>query len=408
MQPEQLDLTVQYYRPEDTGATPSSTQDILNNAERLVFSVTKDVRWYNPPSSNSLSFAIGANCYQWDRETPTSEKNTGVHGDRTITEWEEDVAVKDDELWALPDLEEFDHSRLHRLLDLQPPPPALCDDSSARKLCSPVPTPRNMAVCRKRSPEQDAPLTSQTCKRPKIDESSLRDIIPEPHFFPSRATTDDPGYQLPLLKLQYAPIPPHTLASAMDYIQDPYARLAWIIPVRGRLQWDGATAASVLACSHDPSAPVSDGQLPSINSDSSGTELIWTRDSLNDLWNVVKTLREGGRFGPLSLSFHVAMPAALASSMEQYSYVGSHKQASTSISISLSSSLSIYEPQTQHNRLPLRAIDYIKVYHDAKYTMNLRTVLRAWSYEKAGQKIRLLKEAKLVLVDELSRGLVIC
>lgn len=191
-------------------------------------------------------------------------------------------------------------------------------------------------------------------------------------------------------------------------MQDEYARLAWIIPVRGRLQWAGATAASILEDDHGPRSPASDNLLPFVDSDPSGSKLTWTRGSLNDLWSTLKDLRECGRFGPLSLSFHATVRTGLTDSMEHYSYFGSHKQTTISMSTSVSSDMPADEPQQRNTGPPLSAVDYIKVYHDAKYTKNLRAVLRAWSYRKAGQKLRLLKEAKLVLVDELSRGLVIC
>ncbi|KAI0718593.1 hypothetical protein C8T65DRAFT_80918 [Cerioporus squamosus] len=407
MRPEELDLTVQYYRPEEPDTTPSLTQNIFDNAARLVLSVAREARWHNPPSSSRLSFAIGEHCFQWNREISQLVNNADVRNKRNFPEWEDDVEVGDDELWALCDLEEFDHSHLHRLLESQPP---AHNHASSADAFPPPATPHNsMTVGRKRSPERDSgAVTTQSKKRPKFDESSICDVIPEPHFLPSRATTDDPDYQPPSVKLQFSPLPPHTLASAMEYMRDPYARLSWIIPVRGRLCWDGATAASILAVSHDAGSPISDDYLPFVNSDSSGSELMWTRDALKDLWNTLINVRELGRFGPLSLSFHVALPAALASSMERISYVGSHKQTTISMSTSMTSNVYVGEPPLRNTRSPLDGIDYIKVFHDAKYTQSLRAVLRAWSYKKAGQKMRLLKEAKLVLVAERSQGLVIC
>ncbi|TFK89530.1 hypothetical protein K466DRAFT_486656 [Polyporus arcularius HHB13444] len=422
MQPEELDLTVQYYRLEHgTDATPSKSQDIFDDATRLVLSVTREVKWYTP-SSSSLSFAIGEHCFQWNREVPELENDADVRSNRDIAEWEDDVAVGDDELWALAELEEFDHSRLHRLLEAQPPghnhapsadDPALLGDAltpPADPSTPPAANYSNMTVGQKRSPDRDFDaLATHASKRPKLDESSTRDLIPQPHLFLSIATTDDPDYQPPSeVKLQWSPLPPHTLSSAMEYMQDPYTRLSWIIPVRGRLQWEGATTASILAPSDDAGSPVDD-QLPCVNSDSSGgSELVWTRDALNDLWNTLKNVRESKRFGPLSLSYHVAMPPALASSMGQYSYIGSHKQTTLSMSSSATSNPSLDDPPSRITGSPLQAVDHIRVYHDAKYTQSLRMVLRVWSYKRAGQKVRLLKEAKLVLVDEYREGLMIC
>jgi hypothetical protein len=59
----------------------------------------------------------------------------------------------------------------------------------------------------------------------------------------------------------------------------------------------------------------------------------------------------------------------------------------------------------------LSKTDYIKVYHEAKKSMFLRTALDLWAYEqgegKAKEKVRVLKGAKLVMVDHLSTGVLI-
>ena len=138
------------------------------------------------------------------------------------------------------------------------------------------------------------------------------------------------------------------------------------------------------------------------------SEVVWTRDALIVFWDFLKSIREAGRLGALSLSFH-AVPPASAPSMEPFSYVGSHKQTTIAGSSSVSSIIptSIIDGPLSVGS-PLRMVDHIKVYHDAQYTQAVRTILRAWSYQKEGQKIRLLKEARLVLVDERSRGLLIC
>ena len=58
-------------------------------------------------------------------------------------------------------------------------------------------------------------------------------------------------------------------------------------------------------------------------------------------------------------------------------------------------------------------IDYFKIYHDADKSMLLRTILDIYALQvKDGQgmvvdKIRVLKGAKLVLVDHLSQGMLI-
>ena len=121
---------------------------------------------------------MGTNCFQWDRDLPKVPGILGVPSRRTIANWDEDVAVRDDELWALEDLEDFDHRHLHHLLELQPPLLAqasegqLSTDNSLHSI--------TMAVGRKHSLEQDSgALITQVTKRPKLDEASLRDVLPE-------------------------------------------------------------------------------------------------------------------------------------------------------------------------------------------------------------------------------------
>ena len=184
-----------------------------------------------------------------------------------------------------------------------------------------------------------------------------------------------------------------------------------MIPIRGRLQWEGATSASILATS--PESPTQESPKPPAEGHPD-SELIWTREALVEFWAFLLQLRNAGNCGPLSLSFH-AVPSQSTPSMEPYSYVGSHKQ--TTVSMSTSRSMSSLVPGSAHGLptagassigSPLRMVDHIKLYHDARYTPDIRFILRAWAYKKEGQKIRLLRDSRLVLVDERSRGILMC
>jgi len=76
--------------------------------------------------------------------------------------------------------------------------------------------------------------------------------------------------------------------------------------------------------------------------------------------------------------------------------------------------------------MPLSSVDHIKVYHDVEYAMFLRNVWDAWGFslqaegvegvldqDRRGEsgtkmrKVRVLKGAKLVLVDERSTGVLL-
>ena len=67
-------------------------------------------------------------------------------------------------------------------------------------------------------------------------------------------------------------------------------------------------------------------------------------------------------------------------------------------------------PQETRSNSNLSMVDYIKINHDAPCRLYVRSALDAWSYEVSDadgcvKKIRLLKGARLVLVDACSRGI---
>ena len=211
------------------------------------------------------------------------------------------------------------------------------------------------------------------------------------------------------MKEGITPLPPHTLESCEKYMGDPYARLAWVVPVRGCLRWENATSATVL--SHVPDNESADDLLPSPAAPRQDgvMEIAWTRDALQQFWVVLKELCDARNLGPLSLSFHAVPRASTTYSVEQYSYAGSHKQTTPSQpEPTPPSPPAAPESVASCHPPPLPAVDHFKLYHDAPYTKLVRNALHGWSYRKDGQKIRLLKGAKLVLVDELSRGLLLC
>lgn len=138
---------------------------------------------------------------------------------------------------------------------------------------------------------------------------------------------------------------------------------------------------------------------------------MWTTDALKQFWDVLKSLREAGHLGALSLSFYTIPSATTVGSMEQHSYVGSHQQtipSRNSSPVTLADHPTSSATELGPPRSPLRAVDHFKIYHDAPYTKVVRSALHGWSYRNGDQKIRLLKGAKLVLVDERSKGLLIC
>ncbi|KAI0753314.1 hypothetical protein C8Q80DRAFT_1095787 [Daedaleopsis nitida] len=414
MDPQEVDVTLHHFTsgPEkDKDVTNLSSEELLCAAVRLVLSTTRETRWYQPRRIDPQIFVIGKRCFEFEAEVPRTEASEYhpvlASENQDLEQWITAMVTFDDHVRALADLEEFDHSRLHHLLDSQPLPTTPNQQTSEHQTEEPQSSSTTMVIQQKRFNDEEP----QPNKRRRFDENSLRFILDPPHFLPSRPATDDPQFQKSSFspKMRIVPIHPHTLQSAQSYIADPFARLAWIVPVRGRLQWDGATSAGILAdISESGSSPV-DQQLPIaplVSGESSILEVTWTRVALMAFWNVLKGLREAGHLGPLSPSWY-AVPAPAAPSMQPYSYVGSHKQATMSTSAALSSIVPA-EISAEVPGSPLRMVDHIKLYHDARYTQGVRNILDAWSYKKDDKKIRLLKGARLVLVDERSRGILMC
>lgn len=141
----------------------------------------------------------------------------------------------------------------------------------------------------------------------------------------------------------------------------------------------------------------------------------WTHASLAAFWDFLLILQRAKTLGPLSISFHAAPPRSLPASEPDPA------------TLPLGTNLSAYQSSTVpllHTNLA--EVDHIKVYHDTKYAMYLRNILDAWGYQQpAGgnssgdlpgnsavasakpKKVRMLKGAKLVLVDEVSSGVLI-
>jgi hypothetical protein len=194
---------------------------------------------------------------------------------------------------------------------------------------------------------------------------------------------------VPYTKCSPTPYGPHTTFSIHELLLS-HSRSAWIIPVQGVLPWHGSTTASVLL-----------GDLP--RGVHEAGEIVWTHGSLRAFWDFLLALRQARTLGALSLSFHAAPahPHSCSLSSAEYSKrdPGSHVTSS--------------DPDSGGAhlcRMPLLAVDHVKVYHDVGCAMFLRNVLDAWRFAGEGDgvtKVRVLKGARLVLVDERSKGVLL-
>ncbi|KAF8635749.1 hypothetical protein AX15_000361 [Amanita polypyramis BW_CC] len=276
---------------------------------------------------------------------------------RTLKVWGEPISH--DEILRLSELEEFEHA------------------SHVNK---------SVAIVQKR-PRPTLDTTTQPRKKRRLFSGSLHRVIAQPHFYSSTGNTtvlsqtvEVPAYK----KTKPINIPPY----GNDFILllrplSAYARTAWIIPVWGILPWSACTPAVVLDEDEDGVGK-------------EGGWIQWTQAALTEFWAFLLGVRAAGKLGQVGISFHVVTAREREASLsadtvnEQYS----------------NSTHGIGELQVWS--LPLSSADHFKVYHEANNAMSLRKVLDAWAYTfPSGQKIRVLKRSRLVLVDERCRGILV-
>ena len=173
--------------------------------------------------------------------------------------------------------------------------------------------------------------------------------------------------------------------------------MAWLIPVRGTLPWDNCTSGAFLDASCTipiPSSPIVNNQIS------------WTQGSVLKFWDFLLRLREAGKLGPLGISFNCSLQSRLSpvtTNVDQQVHIDPDL-------LFLNVTDTIPYPQETCSNLNLSVVDYIKVNHDVPCRLYVRNALDAWSYEVKDmdgcvKKIRLLKGARLVLVDACSRGI---
>ncbi|KAG8744541.1 hypothetical protein FRC10_009993 [Ceratobasidium sp. 414] len=204
----------------------------------------------------------------------------------------------------------------------------------------------------------------------KIFKGSLHNIIPQPHFFPSLPCPSPPLTEGMLAALEVSSV--HAwfdkhgkpkMAPTEGFVCEPWKRVAWIIPVRGRPPWEGCSSAAI-------------SSRPIVKARKKRT-VLWTPSALRSLWTQLDGFRESKRVGSLSLSFEPA-------------------QAD-------------------------QAFEFVKVYHEAKVSLKLRTILKVLEFrdydgygvdaevpqedegELGGTRRLLGSSTRLALLDEVGR-----
>jgi hypothetical protein len=124
----------------------------------------------------------------------------------------------------------------------------------------------------------------------------------------------------------------------------------------------------------------------------------WNQASLLKFWQLLLDLQKSGALGALGISLHTAKPTKSNSNdrNDRRNVVVTTNSASTSL------------PQVERRRR-CSAVDYFKIYHDAARTFYVRKALDSWSYfGPDNRKVRMLKGARFLLLDEVSAPILVC
>lgn len=246
----------------------------------------------------------------------------------------------------------------------------------------------------------DPPQPPKKRMKVNVDVGPLDELIPLPHYIPAPFDTRTTSpCSPPDVHPTFAPIPPQTTSAVDDLLSCIYARVAWLIPVRGAPPWNDVSRASISLGNFSGLGPA---QLPA-------TDIVWTHSALRQFWTFLCSCSETlcSVTGPLSLSFHITRS----------------QQGTTSPAASSCHLANKETEMTPSNPEPLMPIvnalkpglsdmDYVKVYCDAPRAMSVRRVLAQWTYEGDGsaegvEGIRFLEFAKLVLINESGEGVLV-
>ncbi|KAF8958105.1 hypothetical protein BDZ97DRAFT_1762416 [Flammula alnicola] len=354
-----LNITVHDYQKPTTVPRASQTS-VLNHAYQLVkIAVSGNVGWKSGKITFPLIGTSCSNAYTFAQLPPSvlfQDEDT-----RAVKEW--GGPITEDEIFAMHDLEDFSGTDLTHLLEAKDAISLTDSEAPSKRENDP-----NLSI----EPE---------LKRRKLNTGSIYRVIPQPHihpspFFPSELVLRG----RPFNNTKPVFISPYTTLSLPDD-----ARVAWLIPVRGILPWEGCTSGAFSDGSHDlPFPPESD-----VND-----QISWTPASLLKFWDFILELREAASLGPLGISFHGSKNGKRATTTNADS-------SSTAV-------LAAYDTLSTS----LVMLDYIKIYHDLRSWLHLRYALDLWTFRVSAegmqpQKIRLLKNARLVLLDDTSQGILI-
>uniref|UniRef100_A0A0W0F1U3 Uncharacterized protein n=2 Tax=Moniliophthora roreri TaxID=221103 RepID=A0A0W0F1U3_MONRR len=365
----QTSILVHKYIFSEGNSNTQGLASILQEGRRIVDQTFKS-SWTNTEAKVQVTFGsnAGPNSYTFAREAPVIQPVDGEHRG-TLKEWGD--SATEDEILYTEDLLEFEGTTLDDMFITRP----------EMEIKSPDKRPR--------TPEDEEPSKRQKLV---LDTAPLDNVIPEPHLYPSGDNkAPDLKKLLSYAKSQPIPIHPHTLPISVSHV---HSRRAWLIPVRGTLPWDRATSAVVLDPEFSPQTPQPGGTT-------SSEPIVWTHAALLAFWQYVLSFRQKTKLGSLSLSF--------TTPETRHSNLNAHLDLSNDDDEEVS--LLKKRNQDFHKRIahPLASVVYIKIYHYAEVSMHVRHGIDLFRFktESPERRIKVMEGARLVLVDELSNGVLI-
>ncbi|KAL5497902.1 hypothetical protein ACEPAH_2833 [Sanghuangporus vaninii] len=424
-------LVVHHYAPvieKNRKNKPLSNEELLSRGRNLVSAVETRERWRTVCSSSDPSFNLGERLVL--SKTPPSSPSLGRDSRKS-------GLVDAPKQWLARDvsdfrerpvaqmLKEFEGTDFSYLLD---------QGSLSKKTQSCINEEQNSKGKRKRdrnvADEADEEEKEREKKRQPVVNTtfSVYDLIPHPHHHPyspvgayQRPNLDITKRFSPFSKAPFIPIVPFTPDKVEKYLKDPYARSAWVIPVTGELPWKESSPGRVM-----DNLAVSSIQTRRVPTAS--FSITWTPLVINRFWSDLLEIRKQATLGAISLSFHVAsadepkVNLTLTTNYER-----------------MLTKMDIFQRPAQ-SYMPTRLLEqctYVKLYHDVRYAMYVRSVLDAWRTEVEVPatsiasrvtasprqtrtssntsstppekiKFRPLQGAKIILLDETGQAIGIC
>ncbi|KAJ3853532.1 hypothetical protein EV368DRAFT_81486 [Lentinula lateritia] len=361
-QPQYIVHHIQYGTP--SNFTQTVDKVLLREGANLVQQVRTEKIWHNVEIKaryNTPALIISSRIVTLSQPPPPAIIPVATPAvTKALRDWLEPPT--DEEIYALDELEEFESTDLSGLLCIT------YDNGSQFQGKK-----RSLPLDSEHSEDFDRDKPSKKILR--LDSDSLLRVIPQPHiqlsksFIPPRFDAIQ-AYD----RAQTIFLPPYT--GPLPSTNDDFSRRAWIIPARGYLPsaWSesGASSAVVL----NPQEPGF-----SLEMTTTGSTIKWSHFALKEFWKYLNTLRDLNKLGSLGISFQPAQSASLRlrREKENISSLGS-PDAHQGLLVAESLSQSGQSSTTSGASSSLRDCDYFKVYHDAKISMHLRRALDLFTF----------------------------